>query len=467
MSQTLHIFKKDMRCFWMHIVLVFLSAILSVSRATDPHRGISPLGTVSAIFWIAGTLLISMVIHAEAIPGSKLHWLTRPYQWKSLLAAKLFFLFLFAALPPVLVAFVFLVRAGFSPAEFLPLLLFRALLLFLAWVVPVAALAAVTDGLTPFLAGLLFAAAASFGLSGLLCCSPIPIPSEWIPVSFAMLILFCGAAAVLLVQYRRRRTEVGRACIVASVIVAVVVLMLMPFTLGMQVQRLFSQSNVDHSSLTVSINNKLVSGDSGRGFYLDLKGIPAGFEPGVDAIVGRVLAGDGSAAVLSPDNIVSASTDTLGNRRFLANLTDADITGLRGKTVTVKGSAFVTLSTFRSWQQSVSETHQAVVDGVRCGQIKSGVPFGPVFSCRAMLNSPPGMLHIQPAGAGSSWWALGSRSYAPLPGLSLRPLEEVFLNGPVRRSEQPRQATPLEFRYSKPVSHFWLNFDIPVARFLE
>ncbi len=474
MTQVLHILKKDIRCFRLHIVLVFASAIFSV-RTSIPQGGISLPALFGAVFWIAGTLLISMVIHAEAIPGSRLHWLTRPYRWKSLLAAKLLFLFLFVALPPAILMAAWLQAGGFSVREFFLPLVLRMLTLFFVWIVPAAALAAVTEGTTAFFAGLLFAVAGSAGLSGLLCCSSIPISVLWVPSLFAALILIGGAAVVLFIQYQRRQTALGRAAVGGIVILAVVVTAVTPFALGMKIQTLASRSDIDHSSVAVSMENELFSGDHGRGFYLDLSGVPAGLEAHADALVGSVMPGEGKAVDFSSRTMVLTSAGPGRKLRLQANLTDDAIARLRGKPVTIRGSAFITLYTAtRVWQHDVSEKQEAVVDGVLCGprETRPGIRYRDYlfleFKCRAMLDSPRGTLNIHRQGGESFSLTIGSGSYNPLPGLGVRPYGELAVHGGmINLAQQPRQPSILvEFRYTEPVSHFWVNFEIPVEHFL-
>jgi hypothetical protein len=461
MSQILHILRKDIRCFRLEIVLAFLSAVVSVRNAIS-DGGPSQPEAFTELFWIAGTLLISRVIHAEAIPGTKVYWLTRPYRWKSLLAEKLLFLFLFVGLPPAMVMLVSLEGAGFSLREYLPSLLFLELMIFVVWIMPVAALAAVTESLAPFFAGLLFVWALGAMLSGLLWRSDpnfLPDAIAWVSVSLCALILICGAVVILYNQYKHRWTVIGRAFAAVSVILGVVLAIFTPFALGMQVQSLFSRAGIDHSSMVVSLENKIFSGDFERGFLLDLKGVPPGFEVRADAFVGEVAGSDGMAADFSSRGPMGLTTGgPAGTTRFLAYMMDSDIARLRGKPVTVRGSVFVTVFTVttpRPWQQGISEELEAVVNGVRCGRVDNGY----AFTCRAILGSPHGMLVFQPVGEP---WALGmgSNSYWPFPRLDLRPYEEKSVG---RQS----QARAVEFRYTKPVSHFWLNFDIPVERFLE
>jgi len=458
MNQVLHILKKDIRCFRMEIVLVSLSAILSV-RNSISEGGISQPVAFTALFWIAGTLLISRVIHAEAIPGDRLYWLTRPYRWKSLVAEKMLFLFLFVGLPPAIVILVSLEGAGFPLGAFLPSLLFRELTIFLAWIIPVAALAAVTESLAAFLVGLLFVGALWTTLSGVLCCSPTQLlPSEivWVPASFSALILVWGAVAILYIQYRLRRTMLGRVGAAVSVILCIVAAIFTPFALGIQVQSLFSQAGIDHSSMVVSLENDRFWRDYGSGFLLDLKGMPPGLDAHANALVAEVVSNDGKAVNVSMNGVPTHAAPA-GTSRILAYISDGDIARLRGKTVTVRGSVYVTLySAPRSWQQDAFERFETAVEGVRCGNTGNGS----YFTCRAMLGSPHGRLSIQPLGK-LPVLGIGSGSYWPLfPALWLSPYE--VLSFPWQY--QPRT---VEFHYTEAVSHFWLNFDIPVEHFLE
>lgn len=462
MNQILHILKKDIRCFRVEIVLVFLCAVLAAWNGIPRYAIRQPEG-LSELFWIVGTLLITRVIHAEAIPGSKLFWLTRPYRWKSLLAEKLLFLFLFVGLPPALVNFVSLERAGFSLAEFLPSLLLREVMICLAWIVPVAGLAAVTENLKSFLVGLLFVWAMTAPLTGLLCCStiePFPNAMTWIPASFAALLLTSGAAVILFLQYKRRQTVLGRALATVSVILAGVMVISTPFSLGMQVQSLFSRADIDHSSMAVSVEN-----DHG-GFLVAFKGTPPGLNAHFETLVGEVVGNDGKAAAFSGRDTILTTVDPTGTMRMLF-AHDADIARFRGKPVTLRGSVYVTLFTApRSWQQDFPAAHERVVDGIRCGRIDNAL------ACRALLDSSPGTLSVRRADPLRDWWKMGTGSYAPFPKFDLRPYEELLIQGSVLGVSSPqseRQLRPntLELRYSEPVSHFWLNFDIPVASFLE
>lgn len=95
MQQALHIFKKDVRYLSGEILLVIaLAGVFAWKLAAQWAEILLP---------IAAVYLIARLIHAEAIPGERQFWTTRPYRWQSLLAAKILFILAFVS-GPTLVA---------------------------------------------------------------------------------------------------------------------------------------------------------------------------------------------------------------------------------------------------------------------------------------------------------------------------------------------------------------------------
>ncbi len=137
MSQTIHILKKDIRHLRLEIGVVF---VMGIAVAGIPPNALS-LGLLMAV---AGAYLIVRVVQAEPIPGDTQFWITRPYRWTSLLAAKLSFIVLFVNLPVFGAQLVVFVRDGFSLIPNLTGLVWGFLLAFLGVAVPVAALSALT-----------------------------------------------------------------------------------------------------------------------------------------------------------------------------------------------------------------------------------------------------------------------------------------------------------------------------------
>src|SRR6266536_3025901 len=105
MRQALHIFGKDVRYLWREICLVL--GLAAIFAWTNPWW-------MTILLLAAMSYLIARLIHAEAIPGDRQFWITRPYRWKSLLAAKLLFMLTFVNLPILLAQFGIVAAGGFS-----------------------------------------------------------------------------------------------------------------------------------------------------------------------------------------------------------------------------------------------------------------------------------------------------------------------------------------------------------------
>src|SRR5438105_2257009 len=102
--QTIHIFRKDARYLWREIGLFIALTALFAWR---DYLWAEVLLSVSAVF------LIARVIHAETLPGDTQFWLTRPYHWTSLLAAKILFILIFLNVPIFFARMHILAVAGF------------------------------------------------------------------------------------------------------------------------------------------------------------------------------------------------------------------------------------------------------------------------------------------------------------------------------------------------------------------
>ena len=126
MQQVLHIFKKDIR---RHGLEIFISLALVglyakiMTRPTDHDRMMTPnyipwaeisvstLAPLMIIFWIFLTI---RVVQSERLVGDTQWWITKPYEWWKLLAAKEVFLLAFIGAPLFLVQLYILRHAGFA-----------------------------------------------------------------------------------------------------------------------------------------------------------------------------------------------------------------------------------------------------------------------------------------------------------------------------------------------------------------
>jgi hypothetical protein len=171
---------------------------------------------VPVSWWI----LVARVIHAERLVGNTQFWITRPYTWQGLLAAKLFFLAVFIYLPYLVAQILLLGEAGFNPLHFIPGLLYKSLFFVSAFLLPLAALAAITSNfarMTLTMLGILIAAIILVVLivftSGIVTGGqplPTPIANR---LALALFLSFCGAALIL--QYFLRKVWLARAVLLA------------------------------------------------------------------------------------------------------------------------------------------------------------------------------------------------------------------------------------------------------------
>src|SRR5262245_52525141 len=122
MRQAIHIFQKDVRYLWREIALVLALAAI--------FTWINPVW-MDMLLLAAASYLIARLVHAEAIPGDRQFWITRPYRWGSLLAAKLLFMLAFVNLPILLAQWRIVAAGGFPFSSYIAGLLWSQVLLVL------------------------------------------------------------------------------------------------------------------------------------------------------------------------------------------------------------------------------------------------------------------------------------------------------------------------------------------------
>ncbi|MGA3131692.1 MAG: hypothetical protein ABSD59_12875 [Terracidiphilus sp.] len=224
MKQILHIFQKDVRRLWIEILLAVTAAALFAwvtpkswlsgpIMVRNPYQEIASL--VCLLVLLGWFLLIARLIHGEVLVGDRQFWITRPYEWPKLLAAKALFVALFIYLPFLLMEAAILLEAGFNPLPYIPGLLYRLLLISLIFS-PLIGLAAVTSNLARmvltilgvFVAFIIVASTTAVHFQG----NNGPVKFYNVPLgglaSIAVVLGVCGAVVVL--QYAQRRVLVAR-----------------------------------------------------------------------------------------------------------------------------------------------------------------------------------------------------------------------------------------------------------------
>ena len=163
MNQIAHIFKKDVRHHWIEIVLCQAALVAYAWHEVyewRPHEtafGFSRYWptAIYVLLPVSWWLLISRVVQSESLVGDRQFWITRPYEWKKLLAAKALMILVFINLPLFCAQVFFLLKANFAPWPYLPGLWFMQLMLILIPFVPIMAMAVVTRNIAQGLLGVL------------------------------------------------------------------------------------------------------------------------------------------------------------------------------------------------------------------------------------------------------------------------------------------------------------------------
>jgi hypothetical protein len=226
MKQILHIFVKDARHQWLEILISLAVTVALVFTCRSRwHTGsmmyggaisYSLFGLVSnfpsllvLIVPLSWWLLISPVVHEEKLVGDRQFWITRPYEWKKLLAAKVMFLIVFLYVPLLLAQCVILAEAGFTPFASLSGLLYGSLLLTCVLVLPLIVLAAVTKN---------FARMTLAVLGATICLIAIVLfasnlPPDRVAIQYGreavVFLALCLCVAVVVLQYARRSLKVS------------------------------------------------------------------------------------------------------------------------------------------------------------------------------------------------------------------------------------------------------------------
>jgi hypothetical protein len=165
MKQIAAIFMKDARRFWPEIAvsLLLLALFVIVYPVTWQQNGMMAETFAGSFRMVEGgegflaaclvvlvpvswLVLIARVVHCERLVGDTQFWLTRPYEWPKLLAAKALFLAAFLYLPFLLAQCVLLIEAGFNPIAYAGALCLNLLLVTAILILPVIALASLTRG---------------------------------------------------------------------------------------------------------------------------------------------------------------------------------------------------------------------------------------------------------------------------------------------------------------------------------
>ncbi len=418
MKQAWHIFAKDARQFWPEIAAtVTIAALLAWigpyawapqsndgagGGSTEVLRGIA--GLLAGLLPVSWWVLIVRVVQGEKLVGDRQWWITKPYEWPQLLAAKVLFLAVFVLAPFLVAQCVLLEEAGFRWIDYLPGLGFNLVLVIGLMIAPVAALAAVTSGLGKVMLTMLgllilFVVIVTFAALRSPGGSITPYRDH---ISMPLILCFCGAAVVL--QYARRMAWRSR-LLLATALVLVIVLGFVsssPAVIAMAYPHPANTSDRLQAALNshggYSPGNGLGNGQVGVGVPLTISGIAAGTAVRVDGVEAAIETADGkkwasswqASSALALANEGSAGE---GNANLSIQMPRAFFNEAKGQPVKLQMRLALTMLRSGEDQRIVVTAGEFAVPGVGICSLVGGGP-GPIaetqiVNCRVAMREPP------------------------------------------------------------------------------
>jgi hypothetical protein len=232
MDQIVHIFRKDVRQHWYEIVLSL--AILAAFAWNEPKQWVPQRfwfpefvfsGWLAPLVMIGWSFVIVRVVHGESLVGDRQFWVTRPYEWKKLLTAKVLFFIAFINVPLLVVQVGLLWKAGYAPTSYVKGLLWMQCMWVLILILPVTTLATITSSLGQAVLVVLGILLSLIGLAALASVIPkagLPATtlSIWESLQLAVLLAAC---AVVVLQYARHRTLQSRLLLIGAAVAILII----------------------------------------------------------------------------------------------------------------------------------------------------------------------------------------------------------------------------------------------------
>src|SRR3984893_3153121 len=227
MNQILRIFKKDARHHWPEILTSLALLALFPRHELRPWQNSNAFSSLSPYFFILSgryitpatilfwAFLVVRVVQGESLVGDRQWWVTKPYEWWNLLAAKLLFILIFVSVPLFHVHLLLLHQFGFPILPNLSTLLLTQLALYFVLVLPALLLASLTKNFSQLLltAGCILVAVIGIAWLG----SKIPSGDMESPPAiveqFQTILLWGSVIAVPIWQFARRRRWVSAAAL--------------------------------------------------------------------------------------------------------------------------------------------------------------------------------------------------------------------------------------------------------------
>lgn len=477
MRQALHIFRKDVRYLRLEICLVlFLVAVFAWTETHSPDPS-----WVEILLPVAVGYLIARLIHAEALPGDRQFWITRPYGWKNLLGAKLLFMFVFVNLPISVAQLLILLAGGFPLRHSWPGLLWAQVLMILILSLPIAALAAMTSGMVSFIFSTLILLAIGYAswpmylMSGRLPLRQTllwPAGVEWVRDSVAIIVVAAIVLAVLYMQYRNRWTLLSRTFALGGVALGIAVYLYMPWPFAFAVQSQVSKQQFDGSSLRIAFDPSSMKfslqprlQERSRQVEADLSiavsGIPSGIDVQADALSATFQGRNGRMWKSSSFDF-SRSTENSNGQRVVTFqgagwMDQTFFNEERDNAVTLRGALYLTLfGNARTKTVVIQDTPINVMDGLQCYLDILGDVL-----CRSAFRWP-NLLVSASTGSTNPNVFTQFISYSPFPSsMHLDPIVTLLSSASTSSTHK------VTIIASEPLAHFRRDFEVRGVRLVD
>lgn len=242
MNQILHIFKKDARRHWPEILISLALLGLFTRHELHPWQNSNAFPSFSPYFFIlAGSyitpatilfwaFLIVRVVQGESLVGDRQWWVTKPYKWWNLLAAKLLFIFVFISVPLFHVHLLLLHQFSFPILPNLSTLLLTQLALYFVLFLPALLLASLTRNFGELLLTAACIILVAVGIAWL--ATKIPSGDMESPPAivehFQSFLLLGSVIVVPVWQFARRRRWVSAAALLGILVVNSLISVVVP-----------------------------------------------------------------------------------------------------------------------------------------------------------------------------------------------------------------------------------------------
>jgi hypothetical protein len=471
MRQTLHIFKKDVRYLRYEIALIALIALVFAGVHARPARGLSDswwaeMGLVAAAAFLVGRLVL-----AEAIPGDRQFWITRPYRWQSLLGAKLLFIVTFVNLPVFLAHLFILIIDGFPLAASVPGLLWSQVLLFVIVALPFATLATLNSGMAPFIFSQLIVLAAVYGVWQML---PRATPQlggvEWLPDSMAVIFLAAICGAVLWVQYKSRRTLASRSLAIGAVAIAALLFVAMPWPLALAVETKLSKQPEMGSSIQLALGQQpgeqswpaRMKPKVALHLPISMQGIPDGAEVQTDALSISLQGVEGGVTTAGTSDCFELKRETMSKSAVIVSavcLVDpAFFQRQHGHPVTLRAALYFTLfGNARSQTIPLSDEPANVLDGLQCYTDTVKAEWD--IYCRSAFRWPARLIYAKLGDTNAKSFTQ-IVSYSPFPaGLNIDPVETRWASAYAAGPPPTKRVRDVTIVVEEPLAHLRRDFE--------